>query len=212
MGAQSTAAVTVPVKTVGQAWADFIADPHIAVAQPPAFISYTQKLTPTLAYYEQSSVVTQTELIPVWIFVADLYTSTTPGQVQVQSTQAVTALVASDVSIYVPASAAPTAIVQANIVSPTPGTKVMPGQSLILTGTVSGGLAPLTFQWSSSVDGALGAGPTLTIPGLHSDVHGGNPQPNIIYLLVTDANGQQSTATVNVTVFLQIYLPVIIKQ
>jgi len=214
LGVQSTAAVTVPIKTVEQAWADFIADPHIALAQPPAanlYITETKPL-PTLAYYEQPSNITQTELIPVWVFVADLYTSTAASQVQVQSTQAVTALVASDVSIYVPASAAPAAIVQANIVSPTPGTKVMPGQSLILTGTVSGGLAPLTFQWSSSVDGELGTGPTLTIPGLHSDVHGGNPQPNIIYLLVTDANGQQSTATVNVTVLLQIYVPVIIKQ
>lgn len=212
MGVQSTAAVTVPIKTAEQAWAVFIADPHIALAQPPAanlYITATKPL-PTLAYYEQASVVTQTELIPVWVFVADLYTSTATSQAQVQSTQAVSALVASDVSIYVPASAA--ALVQANITSPTAGTKVMPGQSLILTGTVSGGQAPWTFQWSSSVDGELGAGPTLTIPGLHSDVHNGNPQPNIIYLLVTDANGQQSTATVDVAVFLQMYLPVINKQ
>ena len=114
--------------------------------------------------------------------------------------------------MYVPASAAPAALPQATIVSPTPGTTVMPGQSLILTGTVSGGQAPFTFQWSSSVDGELGTGATLTIPGLHSDVHSSNPQPNIIYLLVTDANGQQSTATVNVTVFLQMYLPVIVKE
>jgi hypothetical protein len=212
LGVQSTAAVTVPIKTVEQAWADFIADPHIALAQPPAanlYITETKPL-PTLAYYEQPSNITQTELIPVWVFVADLYTMT--GQARIQSTQAVSALVASDVSLYIPASAAAAAAPQATIVSPTPGTKVMPGQSLILTGTVSGGLAPLTFQWSSSVDGELGTGPTLTIPGLHSDVHGGNPQPNIIYLLVTDANGQQSTATVNVTVFLQIYVPIIIKQ
>ncbi len=212
LGVQSTAAVTVPIKTAGQAWADFIADPHIALAQPPEanlYITETKPL-PTLAYYEQASAINQTQLIPVWVFVADLYTMT--NQAHLQSTQAVSALVASDVSLYLPASAESAAAPQATIVSPTPGAKIMPGQSLILTGTVSGGQAPLTFQWSSSVDGELGAGPTLTIPGLHSDVHGGNPQPNIIYLLVTDANGQQSTATVNVTVFLQMYLPITIKQ
>lgn len=214
LGVQSTAAVTVPIKTAGQAWADFIANPHIALAQPPEanlYVTETKPL-PTLAYYEQSSIISQTKLIPVWVFVADLYTSTAASQVQVQSTQAVTALVASDVSLYIPASAAAAAAPQATILSPAPGTTIMPGQSLTLTGTVSGGQSPLTFQWSSSVDGALGTGPTLTIPGLHSDVHNSQAQPNTVYLLVTDANGQQSTATVDVTVYLQMYLPVIFMQ
>jgi hypothetical protein len=213
LGVQSTTAMTVPIKTAGQAWADFIANPNIALAQPPKanlYITETKPL-PTLAYYEQSSIISQTELIPVWVFVADLYTSTAASQVQVQSTQDVTALVASDVSLYIPATAAAAAAPQATIVSPTPGTVVMPGQSLILTGTASGGQTPLTFQWSSSVDGELGTGSTLTIPGLHADVHSNQAQPNTVYLLVTDANGQQSTATVNVTVFLQMYLPVIVK-
>ena len=219
LGVQSTTAVTVPIKTSDQAWADFIADPHIAVAQPPAanlYITETKPI-PTLAYYEQPSNITQTELIPVWVFVADLYTSTATSQVQVQSTQAVSVLVASDVSIYVPASAAPAAIVQANIISPTAGLKVMPGTSLILNGTASGGTAPYTYKWSSSVwssgvGGDLGTGAMVNSPGLSSDLHGSSLQPNVITLRVSDANGQEATDTVEVMVLLQVYLPVVIRE
>ena len=214
VGVQSTAAVTVPIKTSDKAWADFIADPHIALAQPPAFISYTQKLTPTLAYYEQASVISQTELIPVWVFVADLYTGTVPGQMQVQSTQAITlVLVAGDVNLYVPAEASSTALPQASIISPTAGTIIVPGQSLVLNGAVTGGTAPYTFQWTSSEDGLLGTSATLTSPGLHASLHDGSLTPNVITLSVTDANGLQSTATVNVTVLgWQLYLPITLKQ
>ena len=214
LGVQSTQVVSVPIKTSDQAWADFLADPHIALAQPPEFISYTQKLTPTLAYYEQASIISQTELIPVWVFVADLYTQTVTSQVQVQSTQAITpVLVASNVNLYVPASASPTALPQASIISPTAGTIIVPGQSLVLNGAVTGGTAPYTFQWSSSEDGLLGTGATLTSPGLHAFLHDGSLAPNVITLSVTDANGLQSSATVNVTVLgQQLYLPVILKQ
>jgi len=120
--------------------------------------------------------------------------------------------VASDVSLYVPASALPNALPQASITSPTAGIKVMPGQSMILTGTASGGIAPYTYQWSSSIDGLLGTGATITVPGLHADEHGDSLKPNVITLLVTDANAQQATATVDVLVLAQTYLPVILRQ
>jgi hypothetical protein len=213
VGVQSTAAVTVPIKTSEQAWNDFLTDPRIALAQPPLASTYVlTSPAPTLAYYEQVSTLGQAELVPVWVFVADLYTQTATSQVQVQSTQAGTVLVASDVNLYVPAEASPTALPQAFITSPTAGTKVMPGQSMILTGTASGGTAPYTYQWSSSIDGPLGTGAVLTIPGLHNSLHDSNWPPNVITLSVTDANGLQSTATVDVTVYLQTYLPVVLKQ
>jgi hypothetical protein len=211
LGLEATTQVTVPIKASDQAWADFLADPSIAVAPPPEALTYTWTTTPTLAYYEQSLFISQTELIPVWVFEADLYTETVPVTAQVQATTAISVLVASDVKIYVPAEADPASLPQATITSPAPGTSVKPGQSLNLVGMASGGLPPYSYLWSSSKDGILGTGPTLTIPGLLPDVHGGHAQPNMITLLVTDANAQTATDTVDVTVFLQMYIPLVYK-
>ena len=206
---QATAAVTVPIKSAEEAWNAFLITPTLALALPPQALTYTQKTTPTLAYYEQSLSTSQAELIPVWVFVADLYTGTTTSELRVQATNAVT--IATDVELYVPASAAPAALPQANIISPVPGTAVEQGQSLILSGEASGGTPPYEYLWSSSADGLLGTGLTLTIPGLHPDLHGGHLQPNAITLLVTDANGQLSTDKVDVTVFLYVHLPVVLR-
>ncbi|MBN1888613.1 MAG: hypothetical protein JW850_11505 [Thermoflexales bacterium] len=198
--AQATAAVTVPIKTANQAWSDFEADPTIALAKAPLASSYDRagKPDPTLAYYEQSLSITQTELIPAWVFVADLYTATT-------------SLVASDVNLYVPAAADPLATLQANITQPATGIQIKPGESLNLSGAAGGGVPPYTYHWSSSVDGALGAGADLTTPELHADVHSGQMQANAITLLVVDANGQTATDTIHVTVSSQVYLPLVLK-
>ena len=210
-GSQSLGAVTVPIKTADQAWNAFLANPGIALAKPPTGqYDRTGKPAPTLAYYEQPSDVPQNELIPVWVFVADVYT--TAAQALKQDPLGATALVASDVYVYVPAASADNALPQASITSPAAGTKVLPGQSLNLKGTASGGTTPYSYQWSSSVDGDLGTGSEVTVPGgLHSDVHGGNAQANTIYLLVTDADGKQATATVDLTVLLPVYLPLILR-
>jgi hypothetical protein len=205
------AAATVPIKTAAQAWNDFLANPDIALAKPPlGQYNTTGKPLPTLAYYEQASAVPQNELIPVWVFVADVYT--TAAQALKQSPLGASELVASDVIIYVPAAAADSAMPQASITSPAAGTKILAGQSLDLTGSASGGTLPYTFQWSSSVDGTLGTGSTVAVPGgLHQDLHGGNPQPNTVFLTVIDADGKQATATVDVTVLLPVYLPLILR-
>jgi hypothetical protein len=169
----------------------------------------TGKPEPTLAYYEQSLSGSQTQLIPVWVFVADLYDGTAPSKAQELASNQIEGLVATDVKIYVPAAADPSALPTASITSPAPGTVVKPGESLDLAGTVSGGTAPYSFQWSSSADGILGTGPTLTIPGLQPDEHGSQVQPNTITLLVVDANGLTASDSVDVTVLLRVYLPVI---
>jgi hypothetical protein len=212
-GIEATTAVTVLIKTAEQAWADFLADPSISLAEPPLALAYdrTGKPDPTLAYYEQALAITQTELIPVWLFVADLYTETVPLAVQVQATNAISVLVASDVKIYVPAEASPMALPQATIDEPAPGTVLRYGTSLDLAGSASGGMPPYSYLWSSSKDGILGTGPMLTIPGLSPDVHGTSIQPNTITLLVTDANGQTATDSVDVTVYAAVYMPVVLK-
>jgi hypothetical protein len=177
-----------------------------------SMLQSTATITVPIMNAEEAWSTSQKELIPVWVFVADLYTTTATSLLQVQATAAISALVASDVDLYVPASADPLAMPQASIISPAPGTTVRQGQSLVLSGTVSGGTLPYTYTWSSSVDGLLGTGPTLTIPGLHPDVHSGQVQPNSIILLVTDANAQVSTDQVDVTVHLQLYLPLVLRE
>jgi hypothetical protein len=204
----------IPVKTSEEAWQEFLADPSISLAQPPLARYYQVPafpFIPTLAYYEQTLSISQTELIPVWVFESDLYTDTVPMSAQVQATEAISALVASNVKIYVPAAADPSSVPQATITSPAPGTTVRPGESLDLAGTASGGLPPYSYLWSSSKDGVLGTGPALTIAGLLPDVHSGHVQPNTITLLVTDANGQTATDTVDVNVALLAYLPLVVR-
>lgn len=210
-GLQNAAPAAVPIKTPDAAWADFLADPSIAVAQPPQALTYTQKLTPTLAYYEQSLSISQTQLIPVWVFVADLITETVDIPVHLQATTATTALIASDVNIYVPAADDPTALPQVTITSPTPGTIISTGTSVELDGAVEGGQAPYTYLWTSSVDGALGVDLTQTSPPLHPDIKGAL-SANKLTLLVVDADGLHATADIDVLVLTAVYLPLVLRE
>jgi len=86
------------------------------------------------------------------------------------------------------------------------------GQSVPLEGMVSGGKAPYTYLWTSSVDGELGVELTLTSPALHTDVGKGVLTANKLTLLVVDANGLNATATVDVLVRAAVYLPLSLKQ
>ena len=54
----------VPILTAEEAWQAFLADPTVAVAQPPAADLYSLTDTPpTLAYYQQPTTESQQELI-----------------------------------------------------------------------------------------------------------------------------------------------------
>lgn len=199
----------VPIITADEAWAAFLADPSIALAKLPLATSYdtTGKPAPTLAYYELALSQGQAALVPVWLFVADLYAPAATTQGEAAAAEDV--LVASDASIYVPAASDGSAAVSANITSPTAGTTTLPGTALTLAGTASGGTGPYTYEWSSSLDGLLGTGATLQIPGLNLDLRGGEAQPNVITLRVRDTNGLEDTATVALTVLLESHLPLI---
>jgi hypothetical protein len=200
---------TVPIMALDEAWAGFLANPNLALAKLPLVTSYVTagKPAPTLAYYEQPSAQGQSQLIPVWVFVADLYAPYFEGELSYpapatagQLAAAADVLVVSDANIYVPAATDGSATLQASITSPAPDTTVLLGQGVGLEGTASGGLAPYTFQWSSSVDGALGTGATVAVPGLAADLRSGSAPPNVIMLRVTDANGVEASASVDVTV------------
>jgi hypothetical protein len=196
----------IPIKSSTEAWEEFLADPTIVMAQLPAATSYDTigKPDPTLGYYEQPTILNQNELIPVWIFVADLYVddADAPGG---------KVLVTSDAQIYVPASADPLSIPQAEIVSPAPGTVLMPGQTLNLLGAASGGQSPYSFEWSAGIDGILGSGESLTGIHLTADERSSGLQKTTITLQVVDSNGMVSYDSVEVTVMLPLYLPLLAR-
>jgi hypothetical protein len=199
---------TVPIRSAADAWTSFVTTPTIALALPPLADRYdrTGKPAPTLAYYEQPTMDGQVELIPVWLFVADLYDDTpaTPQQA------ATSYLVASDVQIYVPAAASPTSTPKAQITSPSSGISLAPGAGIALTGSATGGTAPYVFTWSSSSGSDLGTGASIST-SLEPDLRDGSGRPVKIILTVRDANGQVSTAAIDVTVPPRIALPLIVQ-
>ena len=52
----------------------------------------------------------------------------------------------------------PDAQLVATIDAPAPGLTLLPGQTVDLAGSATGGTAPYTFEWSSEVNGTLGQG------------------------------------------------------
>lgn len=205
-------APTVDIISSADAWAAFLDDPTIAVAQLPLATTYVPTGTATLAYYEQPAALGQLELIPVWVFTADLYAPAPQTAAQAAGLAPLgLGLVAEGAMIYVPASADPTALPQATILTPTPGMNLDAGMTVDLSGEASGGTAPYTFEWSSSVDGELGTGATLNDVPLYPDPRGSMLTPNVITLRVIDANGLIATTTVNVLVWTPLYLPLVMQ-
>ena len=199
----------VNITTAEEAWDAFLADNTFAVAQVPMADLYdrTGKPAPTLAYYEQTSLLGQVELIPVWVFVADLYMEDVAPAPPGPGSPAGMTLLASDAYIYLPAEAAADTLPDAVILSPEPDATIGLGQAVDLSGSASGGTGPYEYLWTSNVDGVLGSGPTVAGVILHADVRGSELLPNVVTLQVTDANGLQATATVEVNVPAPLYLP-----
>jgi len=204
-----TQRATTPIRSAEDAWQAFMDNPDTAVAQPPRADEYvlSDVTPPTLAYYEQPSTVEQAELIPVWVFVADLYVD---DGAPARSADALY-LMADDAMIYLPAAADDAALPQVTITSPISGTVLMPGERVELAGEATGGVAPYTYLWTSSVDGELGTDATIPDVLPSPDTRAGGFSPNVITLQVTDANGQTATAEVEVTVMTSLYMPAVAK-
>ncbi len=201
---------TIPIISSDEAWAAFVADPTLALADIPAAGQYDRagKLAPTLGYYEQPSALGQTEFIPVWIFQADLLVDVEVPALTGQAAGATTAseLLAADAWIYVPAAADDEPLV-ATIDAPADGLEVGFGETVDLSGSASGGTAPYSYEWSSSVDGFLGTGATLDNVALTADTRGVTVEPNIDTLTVLDGNGIVATDTVAVNVSANTFRP-----
>ena len=162
--------------------------------------------SPTLAYYQQPTTESQQELIPVWVFEADLY-------VQTEDERATDDLqIADDALIYVQAEETPGAQLVATIDAPAPGVTLRPGQVIDLAGSASGGTEPYSFEWSSEVNGTLGQGEALSGVSLSADTRASSFGLNQVTLTVTDANGLTATATVEVNVLVGNYLPAVRRE
>lgn len=200
---------TIPILTADDAWDKFLADPTIALADIPAPVDVYEragKPAPTLGYYEQPSALGQSEFIPVWIFVADLLVDVPEVVITGAQAPSVLAPIATDAYIYVPAAAEDTPL-EATIAAPADGFDLPFGETVDLSGSAGGGAPPYSYEWSSSVDGFLGAGATLDDVALTADLRGGTVEPNIVTLTVIDANSLIATDTVAIDVPGTLFLP-----
>jgi hypothetical protein len=179
-------ATTTP-KAYQDSWAEFLADRQLSINSLPLDWDTAQLVGQTFSYYEQAQGVKQKELIPVWVFTADLYKGND--------------LVGDNSTYYVPANNdyyPPSVAIDA----PTAGSEFVAGQWVDLQGTSSGGYDPFTYEWSSSTQGTLYKGDKedvkvmLLTPGAKA----GETTKVAITLKVTNQNGQSRTAEVLVNV------------
>jgi hypothetical protein len=176
-------------KAYDVSWTEFLADRQLAVIGIPLDWDTAERVGQTFSYYEQPQGVPQKELIPVWVFTADLYKGTE--------------LVADDAKIYVPANGDyyPPGI---TIDAPTANSSFTAGQWVDLKATTApeSGYGPFTYEWSSSTQGTLYKGSQEDVKVMllgKSDKEGGST-PVSITVKVTNLNGQSRTAEVIVNV------------
>jgi hypothetical protein len=188
----------ITTQTYTKTWEAFLTDHQLAVIPIPLDWDTAELKGQTFSQYEQPQDVPQKELIPVWVFTADLYNGTD--------------LIGPDTTIYVPASAdyyPPDVTIDAPITDAT----VVAGQWIDLMSTTSGGYGPFTYLWSTT-QGPLGSqedGKAMLLPGPTKPDQSG-PVTMTISLRVTNQNGQSRTASVAVNVVGQpLWLPLIQK-
>jgi hypothetical protein len=205
----------IDIITEEEAWNSFVADPTIALADIPApatAFNRDGKPAATLGYYEQPMGMGQVEFIPVWIFVADLLVDV-PAPAEAGALAASELMpVVTDAYIYVPASAEDVPLA-ASIDLPAAGSQLGFGETVDLSGSATGGTAPYSYEWSSSVDGFLGAGATLNGVTLNADVRGGTVEPNVVTLTVLDGNSIVAVDTVAIDVIpAPLFLPSVYQE
>jgi len=178
---------TITTKPFEDSWTEFLADRQLAVNSLPLDWDTAQLVGQTFSYYEQPQDVPQKELIPVWVFTADLYKGAQ--------------LVSDNATLYVPANPdyyPPDVTIDA----PTAGSSFVAGQWVDLQATSSGGYGPFTYEWSSSTQGALYEGDQEDVKAmlLTKTAKPGETTPVVISLKVTNQNGQSRSAEVLINV------------
>jgi len=178
---------SVPLKNVGATWEAYLEDEQLAMLDIPIQHDEVVRhpISDTFAYFEQPLDMPQEELIPAWVYTVDFLLDDE--------------VVGENWQIYVPASADyyPPAV---TIDSPSDGATVFAGKRIPMDGTVSSGNGPFTYEWSSDAEGVLGTAEDITAILLSAARPDQPPQPVILSLKVTDANGLSRWATVTLNV------------
>ncbi|HEU5089610.1 MAG TPA: DUF6345 domain-containing protein, partial [Roseiflexaceae bacterium] len=109
---------------------------------------------------------------------------------------------------------------QVAITSPAAGATYTPGTNVTFTGSIANGAGPYSYTWQLEDGTTLAAGNlatagsvTIETNKLQAVSHGGTPAPITVYLYVTDSEGVQRSAAVQLqpTVAPYLYLPLVLK-
>ncbi len=185
----------VTILEASAVWAMYLADHNLAIPEVPIVADRITYSTATLGYYEIPYIQHQSELIPVYEFIANFYLN---GN-----------LVEENIPVYVPA-ADEYMPPQVEILSPAEGSTFWAGELISFEGLITGGIPPYTLEWTSSSDGYLGN--TINIvSAIGSTVRSSTVFNPTVSFQVTDANGLTSTATITLAIKPIFWLPLITK-
>ncbi|MBN1874888.1 MAG: hypothetical protein JXA33_11715 [Anaerolineae bacterium] len=191
-----TTGESVTIMDANKVWDMYVTTPTLALAQIPWDYDVVTRTGETLGYYEQPHVYEQLQLIPSWIFSA---TFAAGGEI-----------LAENVFVYMPAAAEylPPVV---HVTAPTEGMVFEASEMVSLQGeVVQYGKEPFVYIWTSNYGGVLGTGKALNVQ-LSAALVKSDAISHTISLEVTDANGQQGSASVMVFVKPMVYLPLVLK-
>jgi hypothetical protein len=135
-----------------------------------------EKLNAELVYYAESQYEEQYFLQPYYVFSGTMMVDAEEVHFKTQLIPATT---------FSP---------WATIVSPEEYTEFNEGDVITFNASVSGGTPPYDYVWESHVDGVIGTEASLSTDSLSVSESEGEILPHVIYLTVTDGNGNQGIA------------------
>jgi hypothetical protein len=185
----------VTILEASAVWAMYLADHNLAIPEVPIVADRITYSKATLGYYEIPYIQHQSELIPVYEFIANFYL----GGI----------LVDENIPVYIPA-ADEYMPPQVEIISPPDGSTFFANEPIFFEGSISGGTPPYNIKWTSSSDGYLGNMLNIVSP-IGSAVRSSTVYNPTVSLQVTDANGLTSTATISLAIKPIFCLPVITR-